>query len=317
MKSRKGIFFLFISLLIVGGGGFLHNFFGRAESRWDTEGKKVVTVSDGGLMLPISVSGNLTVGELLETQKIVLNDGDEALPGIEERVVSGTNILIRRARRVTVKVDGDEKAFRTQMSLVEQALSEVGIALDEDDIVKPGRDALVTDNLTVTITRVEIKEETTDKPIAFEKQVNEDEKLSWRKAIVTQKGASGLRRLIYRVSRHDGKEVNRKLVATETLLEPVSEIVTQGTLVKVGKSHQGAASWYAYTGTLSAANPWLPLGSYVKVTNNENGKSVIVRINDRGPFALGRIIDLDKVAFQKIASIGAGVIDVKMEEILN
>ena len=99
--------------------------------------------------------------------------------------------------------------------------------------------------------------------------------------------------------------------------EPTKEIVTQGTYVKIGKSHRGAASWYAWTGTMAAANPWLPMGSYVRVTNMDNGKSVIVKINDRGPFVPGRIIDPDKVAFQKIASIGAGVINVKMEEITN
>jgi rare lipoprotein A len=152
---------------------------------------------------------------------------------------------------------------------------------------------------------------------AFEKKVNEDSTLSWRKSIVTQKGEKGVQRLTYRVSTYDGKEVNRKLIKTETLQAPVTEITTQGTYVKVGKTHKGAASWYAFTGTLSAANPWLPIGSYVRVTNQENGKSVIVRINDRGPFVPGRIIDLDKVAFQKIASIGAGVINVTMEEIVN
>jgi rare lipoprotein A len=52
-------------------------------------------------------------------------------------------------------------------------------------------------------------------------------------------------------------------------------------------------------------------------TNVDNGKSVIVKINDRGPFSPGRIIDLDKVAFERIASLGAGVINVKMEEIVN
>ena len=71
------------------------------------------------------------------------------------------------------------------------------------------------------------------------------------------------------------------------------------------------------TGTMSAANPWLPMGSYVKVTNKDNGKSVIVKINDRGPFGPNRIIDLDKVAFEKIASLGQGVANIKMEEITN
>ena len=165
--------------------------------------------------------------------------------------------------------------------------------------------------------RVDIREESVDKPVAFDKKTNEDNELSWRKTIVTQKGEKGIDRLTYKVSSHDGKEVARKLLHTERIKEPVTEITTQGTYVKVGKAHTGAASWYAYTGTMAAANPWLPLGSYVRVTNTDNGKSVIVKINDRGPFVPGRIIDLDKVAFQKIASTGAGVINVKMEEIVN
>jgi len=53
------------------------------------------------------------------------------------------------------------------------------------------------------------------------------------------------------------------------------------------------------------------------VTNTDNGKAVIVVINDRGPFGNGRIIDLDKVAFEQIADIGAGVANVKVEAIIN
>ena len=99
--------------------------------------------------------------------------------------------------------------------------------------------------------------------------------------------------------------------------DPVDEIVTQGTFVKTGKAYDGVSSWYAYTGTMAAANPWLPMGSYVKVTNKDNSKSVIVKINDRGPFGNGRIIDLDKVAFEKIASLGQGTASIKMEVITN
>ena len=99
--------------------------------------------------------------------------------------------------------------------------------------------------------------------------------------------------------------------------KPQKEVVIQGTYIKLGKAHRGQASWYNFTGKMTAANPWLPLGSYVKVTNLANHKSVIVKIVDRGPFGKGRIIDLEKVAFAKIASLGAGVVNVKMEEIKN
>lgn len=66
---------------------------------------------------------------------------------------------------------------------------------------------------------------------------------------------------------------------------------------------------------LTAAHRSLPFGSKVKVINPRNGKSVIVRVNDRGPFVRGRIIDLSKAAFEQIASTDSGVVRVRLERI--
>ena len=99
----------------------------------------------------------------------------------------------------------------------------------------------------------------------------------------------------------------------------------------VGFVERGVASWYGpgFHGNktangerydmyaLTAAHQTLPLGSVAVVYSLTSSRHVTVRINDRGPFVPGRIIDLDKVAFAEIASIGAGVINVKMEEIVN
>jgi len=62
----------------------------------------------------------------------------------------------------------------------------------------------------------------------------------------------------------------------------------------------------------TAAHKKLPFGTKVKVTNVSNGKTVTVRINDRGPFVAGRIIDLSKVAAKEIGIIQAGVAKVKI-----
>jgi rare lipoprotein A len=62
----------------------------------------------------------------------------------------------------------------------------------------------------------------------------------------------------------------------------------------------------AYT----AAHKTLPFNTRVRVTNPGNGKSVVVRINDRGPYVAGRCLDLTPVAFQAIASLGSGVVSV-------
>ena len=65
--------------------------------------------------------------------------------------------------------------------------------------------------------------------------------------------------------------------------------------------------------SLTAAHKTLPFGTRVKVTNLDNGKSVVVRINNRGPYSKGRVIDLSKAAFSRIASISKGVTRVKLE----
>lgn len=62
----------------------------------------------------------------------------------------------------------------------------------------------------------------------------------------------------------------------------------------------------------TAAHRTLPFGTKVTVKNLSNGRTVKVRINDRGPFAKGRIIDLSKKAARKIAMVNAGVADVEI-----
>lgn len=64
---------------------------------------------------------------------------------------------------------------------------------------------------------------------------------------------------------------------------------------------------------LTAAHRTLPFGTKVRVVNARNGKTVVVRINDRGPFVRGRIIDLSKAAFERIASPRSGVVRVRLE----
>jgi len=92
-------------------------------------------------------------------------------------------------------------------------------------------------------------------------------------------------------------------------------------------AESGYASWYGGkfqgrktasgeifdTHQLTAAHKTLPFGSIVRVTNQENGKSVEVRINDRGPFVEGRIIDLSMAAAMEIGMLGSGVAPVEIE----
>jgi peptidoglycan lytic transglycosylase len=93
---------------------------------------------------------------------------------------------------------------------------------------------------------------------------------------------------------------------------------------------RGTASWYGrrFHGQLTssgerydmykmtAAHTTLPIPSYARVTNLKNGRSVVVRINDRGPFHSGRIIDLSYAAAAKLGYVNAGSAPVEVEAIL-
>jgi rare lipoprotein A len=102
-----------------------------------------------------------------------------------------------------------------------------------------------------------------------------------------------------------------------------------GRIWKPGSEQKGIASWYGPgfhgkqtangevfdTHALTAAHKTLPFDSIVEVTNLDNGKRVRVRINDRGPFIRGRIIDLSKAGAQAIKMIGPGTARVSLRVI--
>src|SRR5690625_5989131 len=64
---------------------------------------------------------------------------------------------------------------------------------------------------------------------------------------------------------------------------------------------------------MTAAHKKLPIPSYVRVTNLNNGRSVVVRVNDRGPFHDGRIIDLSYAAAQRLGFVAQGTAPVEVE----
>lgn len=89
----------------------------------------------------------------------------------------------------------------------------------------------------------------------------------------------------------------------------------------------GSASYYAAkfhgrrtasgeifdNGAMTAAHRSLPFGSLVRVTNPANGRSVVVRINDRGPFTRGRLIDVSRAAAEELGMVARGHVTVELD----
>src|SRR5882672_6324255 len=113
-------------------------------------------------------------------------------------------------------------------------------------------------------------------------------------------------------------------VTKPTVVKTVSR---RSTKTKNNPYEVGTASWYGefFQGketasgepfdmqALTAAHPTLPLGSFVRVTNLRNGRAVVVRINDRGPFVEGRIIDLSYNTARVLGFEGRGLQKVRLD----
>jgi rare lipoprotein A len=132
----------------------------------------------------------------------------------------------------------------------------------------------------------------------------------------------------YRKTPSAREQEHAALPAPETATRPVP---SKPKLVETrpaanGRTEIGRASWYALDNAtasgealddvdLTAAHPSLPLGTKVLVENLDNGRFVVVRINDRGPFTHNRIIDLSKAAAEKLGMVAQGVANVRVSRL--
>jgi rare lipoprotein A len=107
-----------------------------------------------------------------------------------------------------------------------------------------------------------------------------------------------------------------KLVLASALLAstvalPMTASAQEG-VASVYSGERTANGEYAYASGLTAAHRTLPFGTHVRVTNHQTGRSIVVRINDRGPFVAGRIIDLTPAAARALGMDGLAHVSVEV-----
>lgn len=275
-----------------------------------------IGLTDGGNWFATATSA-ATVSEYLAEKNIALGGKDYVFPAPEAKIFPGQNIIIRRATPVSIEVDGEMKKIDTLGTNVLDAIGEADITLSHADKVTPEKTVLLSPNLDIKITRINFEEISVEEDIPFQTIEKEDNTVMWRKRETKQEGEKGVREKTYKITYTNGKETNRALLATRITKQPITQIDVVGTKIVVGKTQSGAATWYVNGDGLTCASLDFAHGKYLRVTNRANGHSVIVQVNDSGPYGKGRVIDLNKRAFQKIGDLGAGVISVKVEEILN
>jgi rare lipoprotein A (peptidoglycan hydrolase) len=224
---------------------------------------------------------------------------------------------------------------------VADLLADQGVKADDDDIVKPALDTELEDDMSVKYVEVETKERTEKIVVKHDTERVKTKSMLKGETKVDTEGVNGKAVETYEDVYRNGELHSSKLVDTEVTKKPVTEVIKVGTKVVKSSSSSNSGSGsdsnlspasgssckasYYWQGqmtangerfnpsSMTAAHKTFKFGTKVKVTNPRNGKTVVVRINDRGPYISGRCLDLSKAAMQAIGGTSAGVITVTYE----
>lgn len=271
-----------------------------------------------------------------------LNDPDSKLSTSRSAAIGreGLSFNISTPKNVTVDAAGTPVELRVA-GTVGDALTAAKVTPDEDDVVTPAADTSLTDGMAISYTNVEKRATSKEEAVPFEKKEEKSDELEEGKTKVTTEGVNGVKTQNFVEVYHNGTLVSSELQNEQVTKEPVTQVTKVGTKKASKPSESGSGSgdgsdlgpakgsscqasyyWQGQTtasgerfnpNDLTAAHKTLPLGSKVKVTNPSNGKTVVVRINDRGPYVAGRCLDLSKAAMETIGGTSSGVITVNYE----
>jgi rare lipoprotein A len=106
-------------------------------------------------------------------------------------------------------------------------------------------------------------------------------------------------------AKHSPFALRKTAAATPTASQGIASFYTEGTRTASGEKFD--------TNELTAAHPTLPFGTKLRVTNVSTGRSVTVRVNDRGPYVQGRVVDVSYSAADALGMVGKGVANVKLD----
>jgi resuscitation-promoting factor RpfB len=239
---------------------------------------------------------------------------------LAEASASVDNIGTSPVVSVRVVVAGKVHDVLTDARTTGELLSAMGITPDAHDRVQPSLSTPLHVGARVVFDRVQILLRELRRSIPYATRTTWTTDLEPGQTRVVSPGMAGLAFVTARVVVVNGrvessetiaKRVVRPAVDAVLLSGPASPTIPQGPAGGHGAS--GQATWYdpPWSG-LTAASPWIPFGTHVTVTDLATGRTVIVVIDDRGPFAAGRIIDLSPEAFSLLAPLGRGVLDVRI-----
>lgn len=230
---------------------------------------------------------------------------------------------------VRVVAGGTSRQVRAS-GTVNDALVAANVDTDADDKISQDDNLALTEGMTITVVKVDTKTTTKTSKIPHGTTTHKSSSVAQGSARVTVTGKDGTKTETVQIRYEDGKQVSTSVLSSKVTVHPVTEVKVVGTgpptSITSANGSTCGASYYTTgsvtangeafnTNDFTAAHKTLPFGTRVKVTNTTNGKTTIVRINDRGPFVVGRCLDLSRAAMSAVGGISSGVITVEYEVI--
>lgn len=256
----------------------------------------------------------------------------------------GLSVEIETAKKITIVIGGESSELITPAETVGEALAEANVTLGPEDRVEPALETPVAEDLTVAVHKVETKETTKDVEIPFKTVRKDSATLPKGTEKVETKGVPGKAVEVWVEKFQAGQSISNEKTSTRVEKEPIDEVILVGTASTRTPSASPSASrstgssanltpaqgasciasnyWEPQPtasgerfdpNAMTAAHKTLPMHTRVKVTNPRNGKTVIVRINDRGPYIAGRCLDLSRASFAAIGDLNQGIMTVNYE----
>lgn len=191
--------------------------------------RKTVTISVDGKYKNITTFSN-TYAKVLSSNGIKIGPKDKVSPSLNSRVQSNGKLIIKRALKVEVDVDGKKLSINSSEDNISDMLKAEKIKLNKLDRVDPGRHLKLKKGLKICITRVESKDVKSSTPIQYETVVKNDESIQQGNNKVIQEGQNGEKETVTRVIYENGKETSKKVISEVVKKQPVQKVIAMGSI---------------------------------------------------------------------------------------
>ena len=237
MKNRSRIALLMVTLLMLFSVSIAAN----------QSSSKIITLIDDKQVTHYETEAQ-NVEELLTQLEVTLGDEDTVEPMLETEITDNMNITIERWKpTVTLTVDGESKAQKTDAKTVQEFLKSLGVELQEGDVVEPGLDTQITDGLEIEVKTKEVKTVVEDRPMSYSTKVVETADMAYGETKVSQQGKNGVKTVTLEQEYLGGELVNEDVLDVVVKEEPVDEIVLKGTYKANSVTDAFTGESYTYT----------------------------------------------------------------------